>query len=117
MKAFLKRIKNNLVSSKLDLSIFISCVIVSLLCITLLVIIISRDFAIDNNVVIYETASPTDAVMTEPVTMEEATVSEETTTIVYDIFADGDKVSEPTMVKADITASNDWKSDGYLCTV
>lgn len=112
MKELLQRIKNNLASSKLDLSIFISCILVAGLCITLLVIIISRDAAINNQVVIHETASPTDAVQLETTTAEEITTVQEETTIVYDVFEDGTPVSIPTRIRADITAANDWESEG-----
>lgn len=80
MKKILQRAKENLTASKLDLGIFISCIIVAGLCITVLAILISRDLTVDNEVVFYETASPTDA----PQTTQEITTIPETTTVQQD---------------------------------
>lgn len=115
MKNLLRRIKENLIASKLDLSIFISCILVAGLCITLLAIVLSRDLSVDNEVVVYETASPTDApTIPETTTMEPAGGSEETTYI-YDVFEDGTQVAVPEKLQAEISCVNNWTSGGDTC--
>lgn len=111
MKELLTRVKDNLTSSKLDLSIFISCVLVACLAITLLVVIIARDAAITNDVVVYESASPTDALMKETTIVPETTTQEETTAYSYSITQDGEIVEEPTMLESTIGRNNYW-TDG-----
>ncbi|MDY5576252.1 MAG: glycoside hydrolase family 5 protein [Lachnospiraceae bacterium] len=80
MKNLLNRIKENLTSSKLDLSIFISCVIVVILSSVLLFILISRDSQLNNEVVVYSTSGETQPSSTEAIqeTLQETTLEETT---------------------------------------
>ena len=114
MKKILQRAKENLTASKLDLGIFISCIIVAGLCITVLAILISRDLTMDNEVVFYETASPTDAPQTtqEITTMPETTTVQQDTTYTYDVMEDGSEVRQTELLQADITAGNSWSAKG-----
>lgn len=114
MKKILQRAKENLTASKLDLGIFISCIIVAGLCITVLAILISRDLTVDNEVVFYETASPTDAPQTtqEITTIPETTTVQQDTTYTYDVMEDGSEVRQTELLQADITAGNSWSANG-----
>lgn len=97
--------------SKLDCCIFFSCVIVAILCITLISIIVSRDKEINNELVVYETVTKTDApTTTEEITttIPETTPSQEETTYQYDVYEDGTQVTASDKLQAEIHDINSW---------
>lgn len=79
MKKFLQKIKEKLTASKLNLGIFLSCMLVSVICIILLVIVISRDTAVNSSVPVHETASPTDAAEKKTTKKADSTTESEST--------------------------------------
>jgi len=79
MKEFLHTIKEKLTASKLNFGILISCLLVSVICIVLLAVIISRDNAANSSAPVHETASPTDAAKETTVQAESTAESESTT--------------------------------------
>ncbi len=117
MKNLLERVKYNLGSSKLNLSIFISSIIVSILCIAILFIVISRGDEIDNNVIEYETVVKynhiTEIVERPTTTADQETTTkkpEEETTTKSNVFVDGVDVNKATMLEANIVMNADWES-------
>lgn len=97
--------------SKLDCCIFFSCVIVAILCITLISIIVSRDKEINNELVVYETVTKTDApTTTEEITttIPETTQSQDETTYQYDVYEDGTQVTASDKLQAEIRDINSW---------
>ncbi len=77
MKKFIEKIKETLTASKLNMGIFLSCLLVSIVCIILLVIVLSRDTSVNSSVPAHETASPTDATKKEITTKADSTTESE----------------------------------------
>lgn len=77
MKNLIEKLKEKLAASKLNMGIFLSCLLVSIICIILLFIVLSRDTAVNSSVPARETASPTDAEKKETIEKTDSTTENE----------------------------------------
>ena len=77
MKNLIEKLKEKLAASKLNMGIFLSCLLVSIICIILLFIVLSRDTAVNSSVPARETASPTDAEKKETIEKTDSTTESE----------------------------------------
>ena len=108
MKNLIEKIKEKLAASKLNMGIFLSCLLVAIICVVLLVAVISRDNAINTSIPAHETASPTDAEKKETVEKTDSTTESEhiTDSETTDVTTENETSSENTSENTETPSGN-----------